>query len=332
MKALVTGGGGFLGGTIVRQLRERGDSVRSFARGDYPALHKMGVEAIRGDLVDAEAVHRAIDGVDVVFHVAALAGVWGPVAHFERVNVSGTRNVIDGCRAAGVDRLVFTSTPSVVYGDAGIEGGDESLPYPSNFLAAYPRTKAQAEQLVLAAHGEDLRTTALRPHLMIGVGDPHLAPRLVARARQGRLKRIGLDPCKVDWTHVDDAARAHLLAADRLASDGAPGGNAYFITQGAPLPVWELVNRILAAAGVAPVEAVISERLAYVVGSVCEFAYGMLGRRTEPPMTRFVAKQLSTPHWFDISAARRDLGYDPQTTLDDVLALLGPWLKEERAS
>jgi len=326
MKALVTGGGGFLGGVIVRMLRQRGDTVVSFSRGSYPELARLGVAQVSGDLGDRGALERAAAGCDIAFHVAAMAGIWGAYADFYRANVIGTENVIAACRAHGIRRLVHTSSPSVVFDGRDVEGGDESLPYPESFEAHYPRTKALAEQIVLAANSADLATTALRPHLIWGPGDNHLVPRIIARAKAGRLRRIGNRPCLVDTVYVDNAARAHLLAADRLAPGSPPAGRAYFISNGQPLPLWEMVNRILAAAGLPPVERSVSPGLAYVAGVICETLWGALRLSGEPPMTRFVAHELATAHWFDISAARRDFGYAPEVSIDEGLVRLGSWL------
>jgi nucleoside-diphosphate-sugar epimerase len=331
MKALVTGGGGFLGGVIVRMLRERGDEVRSFSRADYPALHKLGVEQFRGDLGDQPAVSAAARGCDTVFHVAAKAGIWGDYGEFYRANVTGSANVLEACRVNGIGRLVYTSSPSVVFDGGDVEGGDESLPYPPRYEAHYPKTKAAAEQMVLAANSPGLATVALRPHLIWGPGDNHLLPRILAKGRAGRLYRIGERPNLVDTVYVDNAARAHLLAADRLAPGQPPAGRAYFISNGQPIPLWEMVNRILAAAGIPPVTRSISPGLAYSAGCICEAIWGLLHRSGEPPMTRFVAHELSSAHWFDISSARQDLGYHPEVSIDEGLLSLRQWLQDNRA-
>ncbi len=331
MKALVTGGGGFLGGAVVRMLKARGDEVRSFSRSPYPDLEKLGVEHRQGDLADAEAVARAVEGCDTVFHVAARPGVSCRYDDYYRPNVLGTENVLSGCRGHGVPRLVYTSTPSVVFEPAGGQGIDESAPYGHDFLGAhYAATKAQAERMVLAANDGKLATVALRPHLIWGPGDNHLVPRILARAKAGRLRRIGDGKNLVDSTYIDNAAEAHLLAADALVSGSAVGGRAYFIAQDEPIGCFELINRILAAGGLPPVTRSISPRLAYGLGWCLEKAYGLFGARSEPPMTRFVALQLSTPHWFDLSAAKRDLGYKPRVSLDEGLARLAEWLGKRK--
>jgi len=327
MKSLVTGGGGFLGGAIVRLLVERGEQVVSIARGDYPELTALGVEQVRGDLADREAVIAATKGCDVVYHVAAKAGVWGKYDDFYRANMTGTENVLAACRANNIAKLVYTSSPSVVFDGTDVEGGNESIPYPATYEAHYPKTKALAEQAVLAANSPELATVALRPHLIWGPGDNHLVPRIVARGRAGKLRRIGNRPNLVDTVYVDNAAQAHLDAADRLAPGALPAGKAYFISNGEPIPLWEMVNRILAAADVPPVTRSISPGAAYAIGCICEGLWGALKLPGEPPMTRFVAHELATAHWFDLTAARRDLGYEPKVTIDDGLNRLQTWLR-----
>ncbi len=330
MKALVTGGGGFLGSAIVRQLLARGDQAISFSRGEYQELAALGVEQRRGDLSDLEAVVEAARGCDVVFHVAAKAGIWGDFEEYYRANVTGTENVIEACRRLGIERLVYTGSPSVVFDGSDVEGGDESLPYPTHFEAHYPHTKALAEQAVLAANSPTLATVSLRPHLIWGPGDNHLVPRIVAKARAGALKRIGNRPCLVDTVYVENAAEAHLNAADRLKSGSTPAGKAYFISNGEPVPLWDMVNRILAAAGLPPVMRRVSPGIAYGAGVVCETIWKVLHLSGEPPMTRFVAKELATAHWFDISAARTDLGYHPRVSIEEGLKLLQESLGQGR--
>lgn len=327
MKVLVTGGGGFLGGAIVRRLVARGDAVRTLQRGEYPALAALGVECVRGDLSDAALVQAAVRGCDAVIHTAAKAGVWGPFEDYYRANVVGTRNVLAACRAVGVKRLVYTSSPSVVFDGRDEAGIDETAPYPARYLAHYPRTKAEAERAVLAANGPELATVALRPHLIWGPGDPHLLPRLVARAQSGKLRLVARDDNLVDSTYVDNAALAHVLALDALSRADVPhrpacAGRAYFISNGEPLAMAELVNKLLAAKGVPPVTRTISPGLAYAAGAMLEMLYKLLRRRDEPPITRFVAQQLSTSHWFDLTAARRDLGYEAEVSLAEGLARL----------
>lgn len=328
MKALVTGGGGFLGKAIVRLLRERGDQVRSFSRGEHPALAKLGVEHCCGEVGDAEAVNRAAADCDIVFHVAAKAGVWGPYEDFYRANVVGTRNVIAACRHQGIKRLVHTSSPSVVFDGTDMENVDESAPYPEHFEAFYPQTKAEAERLVLQANGPQLATVALRPHLIWGPEDNHLVPRILERGARGALRKLGRHACLVDTIYIDNAALAHIQAADHLDTGSAVAGKAYFLSQGEPLPIWEVVNRILDAGGLPPVTRTISPILAYLVGAVLEKIYTFCHLKGEPHMTRFVARELSTAHWFNLSAARRDFGYQPVVSFDEGIERLRAWLSK----
>src|SRR5438105_2595936 len=327
MKALVTGGGGFTGGAVVRELLARGNSVRSLTRSSYPWLAELGVEQVQGDLADLADVERAVAGCDVVFHVAAKAGVWGRYADFYAVNVTGTENVVAACRKHGVRKLVYTSTPSVVHGGGDLEGADESAPYPARYEAYYPETKAKAERAVLAANGPDLATVALRPHLIWGPGDPHLIPRVLARARAGRLRRVGTKDVTVDVTYIDNAADAHLLAADKLAAGAPVAGKVYFISNGEPVKLWEFLNRVLAAAGLPPVTRSVPVWGARLAGRLAEGVHRLFRLPGEPAMTRFVANQLSTSHWYDISAARRDLGYAPRVSVEEGLRRLAETLK-----
>lgn len=323
----MTGGGGFLGGGIVRALLARGDEVVSVARGDYPALRGLGVRTVRGDLADAAVALEAADGCDAVVHVAARAGIWGTAAQFERSNVEATLNVLTACRSLGVPRLVHTSTPSVVHTGGDIEGGDESLPYAGSFSSHYPRTKAVAERAVLSAADGSLATVALRPHLVWGPQDPQLTARILDRARSGRLRFVDGGHAVIDTTYVDDAVAAHLCALDALSPDAACSGRAYFISSGDPRPVREITNAILAAAGLPPEARSVPLRAAVAAGAAAEGVWRLLGRADDPPMTRFLAHQLATAHWFDISAARRDLGYVPQVGLDEGLRRLAASLR-----
>jgi nucleoside-diphosphate-sugar epimerase len=327
VRVLVTGGGGFLGRAITAALIARGDRVRVLGRSDQPALRAAGAEVWRGDVADRQVVAAAAAGCDAVVHTAAKVGSWGRARDYHDTNVVGTENVIAACRAHAIPRLVYTSSPSVSHGGGDVEGIDESHPYPARFAAHYPRTKAIAERLVLAANGPGLATVALRPHLIWGPGDTQLLPRAIARAAAGRLRLPGGRPKLIDCTYIDNAASAHVLALDRLAA-GDCAGRAYFISQGTPLPLGELLTRLLAAAGIPPVTRTISPRGLYLAGCLAEAAYAVLGiRDREPPVTRFVARQLTTAHWFDISAARRDLGYEPRVSIDEGLRRLAAALR-----
>jgi nucleoside-diphosphate-sugar epimerase len=337
-KNLVTGGGGFLGRYIVEQLLARGDDVTVFARGAYPELEALGARVVRGDLQDAEAVKRACAGMDVVFHVAARAGMWGPWDDFYGVNVTGTQNVIAACRANGVPKLVNTSSPSVIFDGTPQEGVDESYPYPTHYESPYPHTKAIAEQAVTAAHGADaqgvpLLTVSLRPHLIIGPRDNHLLPGLLARAKTGLLPQVGDGTNKVDLTDVEDAARAHLLAAEALTPgsplDGPPGhGRMYFISQGEPVNLWAWIRALLRTLDLPEPRLRLSLEAARAAGAALEKLHTILHRPGEPRLTRFIASELAQSHYYDISAARRDFGYVPQRNMTEVTARVTAWVRE----
>lgn len=325
MKVLVTGGGGFLGQNIVRRLQERGDQVRILARAEYPALAARGVECLRGDVREKDAVLRAVKGADSVFHVASKVGYWGARTEYEAINIGGASNVVEGCIESGVGRLIYTSTPSVVIGTkGGLENADETTPYPTRHLYQYAATKARAEAIVLGSNGRGgLKTVALRPHFIFGPGDPQIVPRLVENARKGTLVRIGDGSNKVDVTYIDNAVDAHILAHDALGkSEARAAGQAYFIGQEKPVFLWEFVDTVLRGFGVDPVTKRIPVGLARILGAVIEGLYRVLALKKEPPITRSVAVVLGTSHFFSHEKARRDLGYQPRITLEEGLERL----------
>lgn len=361
MKILVTGGSGFLGGRIALMLTAEGHEVTrlgrrrpaaltwapileredagepqtsvradSFKTSDAPT--ELHLAYVRADLCDREAVHRACRGCDVVFHVAGKAGVWGPWREYYEANTLATEHVIAACRAAGVRALVHTSTPSVVFGWKPIRGGNESLPYPPRYLTNYARSKALAEQAVLAAHGAALATVALRPHLIWGPGDPHLMPRIIARARARRMRQVGEGDNLVSFTYIDHAARAHLLAMEELLGEGRCGGRPYFIAQPEPVSLWAWIGEILAALGLTLLPGRIPFTRAYRAGALLEVIYRLLPGRFEPPMTRFVATQLALDHFFDVSAAKRDFGCEPTVSTEEGTRRLIEWLKRGRVT
>ena len=328
----VTGAGGFLGKAICRLLRLENIKVTGFARGHYPELSQMGVTMVQGDITDFDRLKEAMQSCDLVFHVAAKAGVWGSKDDYFKPNVQGAENIIRACQELAITRLVYTSTPSVTFAGIDEAGIDESQPYADNFLNYYAESKALAEQLVLAAsHGaaspdsvtdslddKQLKTVALRPHLIWGPNDPHLVPRVLERARAGKLKLVGKEDKLVDTIYVDNAAYAHVLAALALAKPQANCiGKAYFISNDQPITMAAMLNNILNCVDLPPVTKRIPSSVAYVVGASLEWFYKLLDKKQEPIMTRFVARQLSTCHYFDISAAKKDFGYKPLITIEE---------------
>ena len=310
MRAFVTGGGGFLGSAIVRLLRARGDEVTSYSRGDYPQL---GAPHVRGDLADLKRLHESMRGHDTVFHVAAKAGIALGREPFWNANVEGTRNVLTAALESGVERLVFTSSPSVCFDGKEHVNASNDLAYTARFLAPYPETKAAAERMVLAANGRSaLATCALRPHLVFGPGDPHLLPRLIERGRARKLAIVGKGTNEVSLTFVENAAWAHLDAADRLTKTAAHAGKAYFVAQEEPVALWTWVNDLFGALGIPPVTRRVPMPLAYAAGIWLET---LAKPDVEARMTRFLALQLSTSHSYDLGPARRDFGYEERVPL-----------------
>ena len=324
MKILVTGGGGFLGQALCRGLVERGHDVVSFNRGVYRQLDALGVRQCQGDLADRDAVLDAAHGCEAIFHNAAKAGAWGSYDSYHRANVLGTDHVIAACRALGIGTLVYTSSPSVTHrATHPVAGGTaDKVPYGEHFKAPYAATKAIAEKAVLAANDANLATIALRPRLIWGPGDQQLLPRLVARARAGRLRLVGDGANLIDTTYIDNAAQAHFDAFDHLQPAAACAGRAYFISNGEPKPAREIINALLQAAGAPPVTKTLPFPAAYAIGAVCEAAWTLLPLRGEPPLTRFLAEQLATTHWYDMAPATRDFGYVPRVSIAEGLARL----------
>jgi len=322
MKILVTGGGGFLGSAICRQLLARGDQVVAYQRSSSEALEKLGVQIIQGSITDLDLLVSASKGTNAIIHTAAKAGLSLQYDDFYRPNVTGTDNVIEACRRNGIRYLVFTSSPSVTHADGDIEGGDESLPYADTYNSPYPATKALAEQNVIAANSADLLTVSLRPHLIWGPGDNHLLPHLLERAKSGKLRLPGPDKL-IDTVYIDNAARAHLLALEKLQSEPQTvGGKAYFISNDEPLTQASIIGGLLKAAGEEVNIQSISPRFATAAGALIE-SFWRLGRlKSEPPLTRWSAEHLSTAHWYDISAAKRDLAYTVEVSITEGLKRL----------
>jgi nucleoside-diphosphate-sugar epimerase len=333
MRALVTGGGGFLGQAIVRQLRARGDEVTTLARGLYPELHELGVRQVRGDIADISVVVEAMTSIDVVFHVAAKAGVWGKAHEYESVNVIGTQNVIAACIKNGVGRLVATSSPSVTFDGHDALHADETLPYPSKHLYHYGRTKAEAERRVMAANSASLKTVSLRPHLIYGPDDPHILPRMFERHRQARLRIVGDGNNRMDVTYVENAAHAHLLAADKLADDNPRcAGKTYFVSDGVPVVPWQWLNTMFAGVGLPPLTARVSFRTATVAGAMCELLWSVLPLSGEPPITRFAAAQLGTSHFYNLANIRNDIGYVPLVPHEEAMRQTIAWLQRKKVA
>lgn len=317
LRCLVTGGSGFLGRHVVRALLARGDRVISFDRPGAAA--ERSAEAVAGDVRDGETLARATRGCDVVFHLASVVDVrkdQRPALH--AINVGGTERVIDACRREGVSRLVYCSSASVVYDGHDILGGDESLPYGRRGVAPYAETKRIAEEQVLAANGDGLATCSIRPHLVFGPGDTRMLPEMVKHAR-GRLPLVVGDPSKLsDFTYVENASDALLLAAEALAKPGAAAaGQAYFVTNGEPRSYWGFINQILEGLGYPTLHRRIPDAVARGAAWVNEKTFA---RVTGSSFTPFAVSYLCTHHYFSHARATKDLGYEPRVSLDEGIA------------
>jgi len=322
MNILVTGAGGFLGRNLAKTLVSRGHRVWNFSRRPYPSLREAGIETLCGNLQREADVLSAFKGMDAVFHVASRVGIWGDREEYYQTNVIGTQNVVKACRVHGIPRLIYTSTPSVVFDGNDICGADETRPYSQKFYNAYSETKAAAERMVLQANGGGLSTVALRPHQIIGPDDPHLVPRLVDAAKKGRLKIVGSGKNLVDVTYIQNAVDAHLLAFEKLSPGSPVAGQAYFIGQERPVVLWEFINEILGRHRLPPITRKVPERVAFNIGLFFESWYKFFNVKGEPPMTRFVALQFSRSHYFSHEKAKRDFGYQPRISLEQILDLL----------
>ena len=320
---LVTGGGGFLGKAIIKKLLKKNYEVVSFSRKFYPDLEKLGVKQIQGDIADKQAVINAFKNMDSIFHVAAKPGIWGDFKDFYKINVKGTKNVISACFANRVKQLIYTSSPSVVFNEHDMENIDEKAPYADKFLAPYPQTKALAEQLVIKASQKNLNTIIIRPHLIWGPEDNHVVPGIISRA--GKLKKIGRKDDLVDTVYVDNAADAHILALHKLIENVSLSGNIYFISQDDPVSKWKMANSFLDAAGLPPIKGHVSQRTAFFAGCICEFCYKLFNIKKDPPITKFAAMEAATSHWFNISKAKKDLGYYPEISTKQGLEILKQW-------
>jgi len=327
MKVLVTGGGGFLGRAVIRSLAREGHEPVNLSRKDYPDLREMGVRTVRGDICDPKTVKKALEGAHAVIHTAAKVGFWGDYSEFHRTNVDGTKVLLEACKNKGIHNFIYTSSPSVVFTGKDLEGVDESIPYPDDHGSHYNATKTIAERMVLAANSDELHTIALRPHLVWGPGDERLAPRLIEAAREKRLSIIGSGRKMIDTVYIDNAAQAHLLALKGKQDNPECRGRPYFISNDEPVNTWEIINRFIAMVDLPPIKRKVPRWVAMLGAWIEENRHRISGAPGEPKITRFLDSELSTSHWFDISAAKRDLGYRPTVSIDQGLRIYETQLK-----
>ncbi len=329
-KVLVTGGGGFIGLAIVKELAAFDVQVTVIGRNSYPEAEKYGARCLQGDISDQEFVMGAVAKHDTVFHVAAKAGIWGSFESYYDTNVTGTKNVVKACLHNQVQRLIYTSTPSVVFNRGDLEGENESLSYADNVLCHYAATKIMAEKIVLQSNSKKMKTTALRPHLVWGPGDTNLIPRLLARGRERSLRMVGNGSNLVDISYIDNVAHAHILAAHNLEKSGSAAGLTFFISQGEPVVLWDWINSLFASLDVPQVSSRVPFRFAYTMGWILESIYSLTGINKEPKMTRFLAEQLAKSHWFSINRAEKILGYSPLVSTTEGMDRLIHWIGEQK--
>ena len=331
MKVLITGGGGFLGSHLARCLLEHGNEVTVLGRNSYPELGSS-IQCIKADIRDRSAVVLALKGQEVVFHTAAIPGIWGDYSEFHSTDVQGTKNIIFACCENIIKKLVYTSSPSVIFDQSDMENVDEETPYPDKYFCHYSKTKAMAEKLVMAANGTDgLATVCIRPHLIWGPGDPHLVPRLITRAKKGKLVRVGNGENLVDMIYIDNAVEAHLKACDRLSLASPVAGKCYFVSDGNPVVLWKWIENILNELKLPAITKAVSFQYAARIGGVLEGIYKIFRIKKEPPMTRFLAAQLAKSHYFNISRARNDFGYKPIVTQEEGMKRLFNYYLTHRA-
>ncbi|MGY1591419.1 NAD-dependent epimerase/dehydratase family protein [Geodermatophilus sp. SYSU D00708] len=320
MRVLVTGASGMLGRATARGLLERGDEVTVLQR--RPS--GLPCAEVLGDVADPAVVARAARGQDAVLHLAAKVDVTGPWAEYVAANIEGTRTVLGACRAAGVGRLVHVSSPSVAHAGTPLTGVGAGAADPARARGRYARSKAVAESDALAADSSSLAVLAVRPHLVWGPGDTQLVARIVQRARAGRLPVIGSGAALIDTTYVDNAAAALVAAVDAC---GPVHGEALVVSNGQPRPVAEVLGRLCGAAGVPGPRGRVPFGAAWLAGAAVEGVWAAARRRAVPPLTRFLAEQLATAHWFDQRRTRAALGWRPEVTLEEGFTRLRDWYR-----
>jgi len=328
VKVLVTGTGSLLLGGIASELVRRGDDVVCLQRRPSAFIGHQNAHEVLADICDAEAVAAAAHGCDAIIHGAARVGIVGSQKEFYETNVIGTSNILQAAELHNISRLVFVSTPSVAHtGDSliGAPAGEAEIGRSRSY---YAESKAIAERTVLNARNEHLAVVAVRPHLVWGPGDTQLVGRIVDRAASGRLAVIGTGDALVDSTYIDNAISAHVAALDALHIGSACDGKAYVVSNGEPRTVNELMRSMCESAGIPFEPRHVSLALGIRLGSLIERLWPLM-RSSEPPLTRFVAEQLGTAHWFDQRAVQQDLGWTPQVSLDEGFQRLTQWFASQ---
>lgn len=316
MRITVTGASGLLGSSVARALIAAGHEVTTLQRRPSGVA---GARDVTGSVTDPSAVTEALSGAEAVVHLAAKVSMMGDPKDFEAVNIGGTRTLVEAAQTAGLPRLIHISSPSVAHTGESIIGEGAGPASPEHARGEYARTKAAGELIALAADSADFRVLVLRPHLMWGVGDAQLTERVIDRARSGRMPVLGSGAALVDTLFVDNAVEAIVAALDAV---DATHGEALVVTNGQPRPIGELMSRIAVAGGASEPRLRIPVAPALAAGSVVEKVWDLGDHDDEPPLTRFLAEQLSTAHWFDQRRTHEVLGWRPRVSVEEGLEIL----------
>jgi len=320
-KSFLTGGSGFVGKALAKALVAKGHSVIVTARKDLPDLESFGVRVLKVDLnSDLSWLKGYLRDVDAVFHTAAKVSMWGKFEDFYRTNVEATRTLLKIAQGVGVERFIYTSSPSVIANGSDLCNVDESIPYPDTYEAFYPQTKAEAEREVLAMNSQNgMKTIALRPHLIFGPGDTNLIPTVIAKAQAGRLIRIGDGKNRTDLTFIEDCVDAHIAAYESLGTNPRAAGRPYFISQGEPVVMWDWIDSILNSFQLGPIKRSIPFSLARLLAHGAEWWAKRIAPEKEPFLTSFLVTEMATNHYFNIDAARNELGYVPRRSIQQAM-------------
>lgn len=328
MKILITGGKGFIGNSIAKKLSMLGHEISTVSRSSDYRKKEYITAHHQYDLSKDNLNHQILKNIDVVFHVAAKAGIEGKYNDYYASNYLATKLLLDACKSSSVQNFIYTSSPSVVFTKEPIKNANENLPYIKNKVSPYAQTKAIAEKEVLNSNDNiNFKTIALRPHLVWGEGDPHLLPKVIRRHAEGKLKIVGDGLNQVDLTHIDNVTHAHVTAMNALISNKPVGGKAYFISQSEPVQLWKWLNDLFIKLKLPPLKKRVSFQKAYLAGMVAESLWGLFNFSKDLPMSRFAACQLSHDHWFSNYAAEKDLGYRPIISMEKALDKTIPWLQ-----
>jgi nucleoside-diphosphate-sugar epimerase len=315
--AFVTGGSGFIGGRLIGRLTREGVKVRALARSDSSAskVEALGAEPVRGDLDDEDAIRDGATGCKYAFHAAAKVEDWGPAEDFERINVDGTGRVLQATRAAGVERFVHVGTEAALMAGQPLVNVDETAPLRPDSKSLYPATKARAEQAVRDATSDGFATSVVRPRFVWGPGDTTVLPSIIEMVEKGKFAFIGGGKHKTDTTHVDNVVQGLVLAADK-----AKPGEAYFVTDGDPIPFREWIEKLLGTQDVEVPGKSVPRPVAAAAAAGGETIFKLLRRENAPPLTRFAYWASGLECTIDTSRAREELGYVPVLTREQGLA------------